>query len=233
MLRDSILTGELRQGEAVTQDGIARQHAVSTMPVREALLMLSHEGVIEARPNRRFRVARMARQDVEDIYWAHGALAARLTAKACERLSDDALMDLEMNTKNLTEASKTDAFDVVESLNWQFHRIINTAADSPKILALMKTTVRQIPRVSMRFFRTGPASLPATTRNLWRPYGNGILTRLAGWQRNMWLAPVLSWSSTSNRRAIGTSELADSFEYDKGRAAGCSSAVAQSNWSSR
>jgi DNA-binding GntR family transcriptional regulator len=162
VLRDSILTGELRQGEAITQDGIARQHAVSTMPVREALLMLSHEGVIEARPNRGFRVARMARQDVEDIYWAHGVLAARLTAKACERLSDDALLELQENTKKLTEASKADASDVVESLNWQFHRIINNAADSPKILALLKITVKQIPA---RFYAVLPDWARLTARD--------------------------------------------------------------------
>lgn len=36
--------------------------------------------------------------------------------------------------------------EVVEDLNWQYHRIINVAADSPKILALLKTTLNQIPK---------------------------------------------------------------------------------------
>lgn len=145
MLREAILCGDLRQGEAITQEGIARQHSVSTMPVREALLLLSHEGVVEARPNRGFRVARMARQDIEDIYWAHGVLAGRLTAKACGRLSSEALAELRVNTERLAEAFEANELEVVESLNWQFHRVINAAADSPKILALLKVTVKQIP----------------------------------------------------------------------------------------
>jgi DNA-binding GntR family transcriptional regulator len=153
VLRESILCGDLRQGEAITQDGVAKLHSVSTMPVREALLMLSHEGVIEARPNRGFRVARMAKQDLEDIYWVQGILAGRLTARACDRLSSADLVELEDNTHKLTEAMEANAGDVVERLNWEFHRLINAAADSPKMYALLKITVKQIPS---RFYTVLP-----------------------------------------------------------------------------
>lgn len=145
-LREAIVVGELRQGDPITQDGVAKEYSVSTMPVREALLMLSHEGMIDARPNRGFRVARMGRQDVEDIYWSHGILAGRLTERATKRLTEEQLTELEQICAALSSALEAQDMESVERFNWQFHRIINLAADSPKVLALLKTTVNQIPK---------------------------------------------------------------------------------------
>jgi DNA-binding GntR family transcriptional regulator len=145
-LRDAIVCGELRQGDPITQDGVAKEYSVSSMPAREALLLLAHEGMIDARPNKGFRVARMWRQDVEDIFWTHGVLAGRLAARASQRLSDSDLLKLEENNERLEEAIHQGDMEEVEDLNWQYHRIINVAADSPKILAFLKTTLNQIPK---------------------------------------------------------------------------------------
>jgi DNA-binding GntR family transcriptional regulator len=148
-LREAIVSGELRHGDPITHEAVAKRFSVSTMPVREALQLLAHEGMIEARPNRRFQVARMARKDVEDIYWSHGVLEGRLTARACEHLSDASLLELEENCQMLRATFEEGDMVKVERLNWDFHRKINRAADSPKIVALLKTTVNQVP---MRFY---------------------------------------------------------------------------------
>src|ERR1700737_3075960 len=91
-LRDMILTGQLKPGERITHEELATRLGVSTMPVREALLRLSYEGFIGARPNRSFRVARMTAKDLEDIYWMHSRIAGELTARACEH-ADHRLID--------------------------------------------------------------------------------------------------------------------------------------------
>jgi DNA-binding GntR family transcriptional regulator len=145
-LREAIVCGDLRQGDPITQDGVAKEYSVSSMPVREALLLLAHEGMIDARPKKGFRVARMNRQDVEDIYATHGLLAGRLTARASQRLTNAEFAELAENNELIAAAIEAGSMAEVEELNWQYHRIINTAADSPKILALLKTTVNQIPK---------------------------------------------------------------------------------------
>jgi DNA-binding GntR family transcriptional regulator len=144
-LREDIVSGRLRQGDPVTQQSVAEKFGVSTMPVREALLALSHEGMIVARTNHTFRVARLAPNDVEDIYWTHGMLAGKLAHKACERISPELLASMEATHAEFLAAHERGDTSLVEELNWEFHRIINYAADSPKILATLKTTVAQIP----------------------------------------------------------------------------------------
>jgi DNA-binding GntR family transcriptional regulator len=145
-LREDILYGRRRQGEPVTQQAIADEFGVSTMPVREALLALSHEGMITARTNHTFRVARMTRSDVADIYWAHGVLAGALAERACERATPELIATLEVIHARLVVALDEGDLDAVESLNWDFHREVNRAADSPKIVAVLRTVVAQIPK---------------------------------------------------------------------------------------
>lgn len=55
-LRDEVLAGRLRQGYAFTVKGIAEQYGVSATPVREALVDLAAQGILEADQHRGFRV---------------------------------------------------------------------------------------------------------------------------------------------------------------------------------
>jgi DNA-binding GntR family transcriptional regulator len=145
-LREAIVRGEYRHGEPLSQDSVARRFAVSTMPAREALLALTHEGMVEAQPNRGFRVARMAKQDVEDVYWMHSALAGRMAGRACARLSDETIRALEATNAELGAAIDAKDINRVRALNAGFHETIGGAADSPRLAAMMLTTVAQIPR---------------------------------------------------------------------------------------
>jgi DNA-binding GntR family transcriptional regulator len=55
--------------------------------------------------------------------------------------------ELDENFTKMEAAFAVDDTDEVEYLSRQFHRAINLAADSPKLLALLKMTVNQIPRL--------------------------------------------------------------------------------------
>jgi DNA-binding GntR family transcriptional regulator len=143
-VREMILMGELKPGEPVTQDGLADALDVSTMPVREALQRLSYEGLVDSFPGRSYRVASYGRQDLKDIYWAHAMLEAELTRRAAIRRSDSLVPALEAIQAKWTEGdlSQEDLF----TLNRDFHRLINRAADSRKLLVLLRNTLSFIPQ---------------------------------------------------------------------------------------
>lgn len=145
-LRDMILTGELTADARRTQDELARILGVSTMPVREALLRLAAEGFVDVSPNKSFRVVPTTREDVRDVFWIHASLAAELTKRAC-RHSDDAftasLRDLE---ERFLESTRSDDPAGMGRANWEFHRAINAKAASPKLLRVLRSTLRFIPQ---------------------------------------------------------------------------------------
>lgn len=144
-LRHMILVGELPPGQQVTQEGLAAKLGVSTMPIREALLKLSHEGFIEVRRSRSFRVSHTTREDVADIYWLHAKLAGELTSRACHGIDDATLKELESFHHRWNKIALQGRPEILEAMNWTFHRRINHAAHAPKLLLILRQTTRMIP----------------------------------------------------------------------------------------
>lgn len=67
-LREAILSGELKPGQALTEMDLARQLGVSRAPIREALRILNSEGLVETIAYRGTTVTRLTRDDIEEIY---------------------------------------------------------------------------------------------------------------------------------------------------------------------
>ena len=67
-LRGAISRGELLPGARLIEADLATQLQVSRAPVREALRMLSQEGLVAATPNRGAFVARLSLQDIREVY---------------------------------------------------------------------------------------------------------------------------------------------------------------------
>ena len=160
-LRSMILMGEMRPGEQVTQERLAAELGVSTMPVREALLRLSHEGFIDGGRGRSFRIATTTRGDIADIYWMHATLAGELAARACHGISDEDLQALQRVHEDWQVAVRSGHLATLETENFEFHRLINLAAGSPKLLLIMRNTLRMIPE---HFYSMLPSWVSSSTK---------------------------------------------------------------------
>lgn len=68
ILRDRILSQELKAGEKLSDLRLSSELGVSRTPIREALHQLAQDGVVVAEPNRGFFVATFTREDLEEIF---------------------------------------------------------------------------------------------------------------------------------------------------------------------
>src|SRR6516164_2816173 len=78
LLRERIVSGGLMPGNRLQDVQLAAELGVSRTPVREALLRLEGEGLVESDPNRGFFVAPLSRKEVLEIYpivWSLECLA--------------------------------------------------------------------------------------------------------------------------------------------------------------
>jgi DNA-binding GntR family transcriptional regulator len=67
-IRAGIVTGEIPAGEICSAPALAQRLGVSATPVREAMLDLANEGLVEPVRNRGFRVVPMTERDLDEIF---------------------------------------------------------------------------------------------------------------------------------------------------------------------
>jgi DNA-binding GntR family transcriptional regulator len=138
-LRDRILTGRLRPGDRLDLEEITGEFGISRTPVREALLELSFEGLVEVTPRSGITVIGITPADAVDNF----AILAALAGKGAE-LATARCTPTEREELWLLAGAVHGAGDVVEA-NRLFHRAINRAARSPRLLTHLRQAVRVVP----------------------------------------------------------------------------------------
>lgn len=149
-VRDRILSGSYRAGERIDQDAIARELGVSRSPVREAVIALEADGLVEVVPRRGTFVARLRPDDVQDHYELFGLLSAMAAERAAVNLVGAGLEQLERTIDRFGRASDPDEQD---RLNYEFHRQIHVAGTSRRLRVVLRLLAGSMPR---RYFSMNP-----------------------------------------------------------------------------
>jgi DNA-binding GntR family transcriptional regulator len=90
VIRQGLITGDIVPGEIYSASALAEQLGVSNSPVREAMLSLVNEGLMEAVRNRGFRVVPLSDADRQNIYDLRVMLEVPAMRRVAERGVDDA-----------------------------------------------------------------------------------------------------------------------------------------------
>jgi DNA-binding GntR family transcriptional regulator len=96
-LKEAILTGELKPGEAIGEAELSRRWEVSRSPIREALRKLEHDGLVRWSSRRGATVAGITVAGVRDVYQVREVLeglGARLVAERASAADLDRLDEL-------------------------------------------------------------------------------------------------------------------------------------------
>ena len=88
-LRKAMLKGELQPGERLMEIALANRLGVSRTPVREAIRMLEHEGLVVMKPRRGAQVAKITEQELNDVLEVRKSLEMLAANKACERMTEE------------------------------------------------------------------------------------------------------------------------------------------------
>ncbi|MGK2262269.1 GntR family transcriptional regulator [Gordonia polyisoprenivorans] len=158
-IRRMVFAGEMRPGTKVDQDAVAESLGMSKLPVREALISLSGEGIIETIPRRGAFVADLSREDIRDHYWMLGVISGLAAERASATLSDADLDELRVLATEMEET--TDLLEI-ERLNFRFHRLINLGTRSRRLIAELKLLSGAIPS---GFFDSHPDSVASSLRD--------------------------------------------------------------------
>jgi DNA-binding GntR family transcriptional regulator len=137
-LRERILNGEFKEGDALIQDAIAQEYDVSRMPVREALRQLEASGLVIMKLHKGAVVTSLPTEEIAELFELRSQLECDMLARAIPRLTDAHLIASRAILGQLESAYKCGDVSSWGRLNWEFHRSFYVAAERAQTLAVIK-----------------------------------------------------------------------------------------------
>jgi len=151
-LRQRILSGQLAPGSALRQEALADELGVSRIPLREAMRILSSEGLVDVVPHKGAYVSMLSQDDVHEFFDIRLRLEPWLLHEAALRTPAAELDRAERLVLEMDAAGN----DTWAALNWQLHELLYSAAQRPAALSI----VRALHEKSERYFRFQVVNAP-------------------------------------------------------------------------
>jgi DNA-binding GntR family transcriptional regulator len=148
ILRRAILDGSLKPGQKLHENALARQLAVSRSPIREALLQLERERLVDGRLNRSAVVRRPTPDEIRQVYTIRAALEGIAARWAAERATPAQVAQLKQMAAALNQATLADRAGArgAETVGpaIEFHAAIADIASSAELQRLLASLHNQI-----------------------------------------------------------------------------------------
>lgn len=139
ILRERIVSGELEAGMPLRQNTLAKELAVSPIPVREALVQLEAEGLAVSKPHHGSVVASLSLEDITEVFEIRAYLEVPLLRRAIERVTPRTISEAKAILETFDDALKNQRVQDYGKLNWDFHALLYRPANRPQTVALAHT----------------------------------------------------------------------------------------------
>jgi DNA-binding GntR family transcriptional regulator len=137
-LRDDIISLRRKPMDLLNEKELEAQFGVSRTPIREAMLRLSDDGLVDVFPQSGTFVSRIPRHALYEAILVRKALEDTTVSIAVEKMTPAGLRALERNLADLSACVRDDdvaAFHVVDN---DFHKLISDIAGFPGIWAIIQ-----------------------------------------------------------------------------------------------
>lgn len=148
-IKQDIISGVIKPGEILNEADLAQKYGTGKTPTREALLLLTHENLLEAMPRTGYMVCRLTTRDLLDIYFLRSILETESIGLAAERITPEEIALLEQNNQAESELFQdgsnrmnTQAY----KLNREFHKIIAHASGNARLEKIISDLINDLER---------------------------------------------------------------------------------------
>lgn len=152
-LRQAILRGDLKPGERLMEISLANKLGVSRTPVREAIHKLEQEGLVLMIPRRGAEVAQITEKSLRDVLEVRGALEELAVRLACERMTGQALGELNRAAERFEKTLGSSDITSVAEADVAFHDVIYMATDNQRLIALLNNLREQMYRYRVEYLK--------------------------------------------------------------------------------
>ncbi|MBR0751279.1 GntR family transcriptional regulator [Bradyrhizobium jicamae] len=146
--RERIGTGQITHDDRMVDMEIAAELGISRMPVREALMQLVHEGMLES-SSRGFVLRRFSDFEIEEIFEIRNLLEPVAASRAASNMTDAVLQQLEGVLKKCRRASETGEIAKFIVTNAEFRNTWLRQVTNSQLVAAITTYVDHVQAVRL------------------------------------------------------------------------------------
>lgn len=145
-----ILDGRFKPSQKLVENELASTIGVSRNTIRNALLLLEKEKLVEIEKNKGAKIRFFSLEEVKNYLEIREVLEGLIARSACQNMTDEELVSLEKNLKKMkTHLDKQD-LDEYSNLNREFHDKIYNACENQQAVEFVKTIKIQLNRYHIR-----------------------------------------------------------------------------------
>lgn len=148
-IREKILAGVYPPGSALLQDVIAAEFGVSKIPVREALVQLRAEGLVDVFAHRGFQVRPLSSREVDEVFRLRAQIEPTAVAEGSRRAEKDDHDATRLAFDNLNDALTAGELHESGELNRAFH----IALIVPRLQPIAADILSRLHTLSQRYVR--------------------------------------------------------------------------------
>jgi DNA-binding GntR family transcriptional regulator len=145
-LRRAIIHGEFEPGVKISEKALCEQFGVSRTPVREALKILSAEGLVQLTQNRGAAVTQLTRRDMQDAFPVMGALEALAGELAAKNATDAQIERMKVLQSRLVAMFKKGDRKGYFRVNEEIHQLMFQASDNAVLARMVRSVSAQVRR---------------------------------------------------------------------------------------
>lgn len=123
-LKDAIISGTYDAGEALSGEDLAAEFGISKTPVREALLRLEQEGLVETVPYKGTYVRSISAEEIAEVYLVRQVLEPLAVKLATPLIPDDELKAFQSLLCSIDEEIVRGEFDHHLKADTALHQLI-------------------------------------------------------------------------------------------------------------
>ena len=146
-IRRAILSLQYEPGTALSEKDLSSQFGVSRTPVREALIKLSEEGLVDVLPQRGSFVAPIRVSEVAEAQFIREALETAVVRRAAAHPSPALAAQLAHNLEGQRAAVERQELEAFLALDEAFHRSFCDFCDLPRAWKVLQHVRGQLDRV--------------------------------------------------------------------------------------
>ena len=150
LLKAQIIDNIMPPGYQALEPELAERLAMSRTPVRQALIRLQQEGLVELIPRRGMRVLPVSPNDMQEIYQILTALESEAAGLlAARRHSAEELRAIEQACQDMEQAIEENALERWAAADARFHRSLLELCGNRRLATIVATLYDQAHRARM------------------------------------------------------------------------------------